>query len=212
MRKGLFIVLEGGDCTGKTTHAKLLKEALEKQGRTVHMMRFPNREGPIGELINRFLRNEITITRSAAQYLFMAQMEDAQPIIQKYLDDGDIVIADRYVLSSICYPLTDEMMKTRIFELKAWNRFEDLMEPIIKADMTFFMDIPPSEVESRYDPNEIYENVEFQRLLHSIFVRYEEGLRKIKNGTLEEQHKTMMEQIDEQLRGKSSMIERETMP
>ena len=56
MTRGKYIVIEGGDGTGKTTQADILQKYLETQGRTVLHLKEPG-GSPIGEAIRSVLLN-----------------------------------------------------------------------------------------------------------------------------------------------------------
>lgn len=56
MKRGIIIAFEGLDKTGKTTHSRLLNEALNKNKINSKLMRFPNRLTELGKLIDRYLK------------------------------------------------------------------------------------------------------------------------------------------------------------
>ena len=56
MKRGIFIVLEGGEGTGKSTIGKWLKQKLEKQGKKVFLTREPGGNGsPVAEKIRKII-------------------------------------------------------------------------------------------------------------------------------------------------------------
>src|SRR5215208_5930139 len=59
-QRGRFIVVEGVDGSGSTTHTKLLAKALRKRGHKVHITCEPT-TGPIGALIRQVLQKRITM-------------------------------------------------------------------------------------------------------------------------------------------------------
>lgn len=102
--RGLFIVLEGPDCSGKTTHAKAIVEFLRKElKRPSEMMRFPNRETYIGKLLDSFLKKQIIFDEKTLALLFAANQREMQSTIQTLLDNGVNVICDRYHISGLVY-------------------------------------------------------------------------------------------------------------
>lgn len=101
----MFIALEGGDGVGKTTQIPLIKEWLEKQGRVVRLFREPG-STPLGERIRAILLNSMNleICRMSELLLFMAaRAQMVQECVRPALERGDVVIADRFLLSSIVY-------------------------------------------------------------------------------------------------------------
>lgn len=100
--KGSFIVLEGPDGSGTTTHAELLTKALQAQGIDAIFTREPT-EGPIG----KFIRAELakgTIAADTLQILFTAdRAAHIHDVIEVALNEGKTVISDRYALSTLIY-------------------------------------------------------------------------------------------------------------
>ena len=61
MQKPFIIVFEGVDNSGKTTHARQLYHTLCSKNYSTDIISFPNRHTPIGSLIDKVLRKELTI-------------------------------------------------------------------------------------------------------------------------------------------------------
>lgn len=99
---GQFIVLEGPDGSGSTTHAKLLTERLKAMGTDVLLTWEPT-TGPIGTFIRAELAKG-TITAEALQILFTADRSwHVSEVIMPALEAGKIVICERYWLSTVVY-------------------------------------------------------------------------------------------------------------
>jgi len=106
MNKGFFIVLEGGEGSGKSTVARWLKEKLEKEGYTVYLTREPGGNGsPVAEKIrNIILDKENNVLPLTEAYLFAAsRAQHVNEIIIPHLNNHEIVICDRFVYSSYAY-------------------------------------------------------------------------------------------------------------
>ncbi|MGJ8657282.1 MAG: dTMP kinase [Akkermansiaceae bacterium] len=99
---GLFIVIEGIDGTGKSTQAKMLKQALEDAGKTVVLDREPS-DGPYGKI----LRDSATTGRLSPQEELDLFHQDRKhhldEIILPALNRGETVILDRYYFSTMAY-------------------------------------------------------------------------------------------------------------
>ena len=102
---GVFITFEGGEGSGKTTIAKLVKEILEKEGYVVTLTREPG-----GVEIAERIRDIITnvcftqMDRKTEALLYAASRR--QHLVEKVipaLEKGHIVICDRFVDSSMVY-------------------------------------------------------------------------------------------------------------
>jgi dTMP kinase len=100
--KGLFIVIEGIDGTGKSTQAKMLKRALEEAGQTVILDREPS-DGPYGKI----LRDSATTGRLSPQeeldLFHKDRKHHLEEIILPALQRGETVILDRYYFSTMAY-------------------------------------------------------------------------------------------------------------
>ena len=103
--KGLFIVMEGPDGSGKTTQINLLKEYLEEAGYECLITREPGRT-VIGEEIRQLILNPEHKEMSPVTEMLLYAASRAQlvhEVIGPALEEGKIVISDRFVDSSIVY-------------------------------------------------------------------------------------------------------------
>jgi dTMP kinase len=135
MQKPLFIVLEGGDAAGTTTHTRLLKGFLESQGFKVHLTQEPS-QSKIGKLLREYLKNK-DIPPSTDALLFAADRNlHFNNEIKKKLEEGFIVISDRYIESSIVYQ-SIQSPEISIEWVKEINKF------VGWPDITIILDIDP---------------------------------------------------------------------
>lgn len=104
-RSGRFIVLEGPDGAGKTTHLELLKKQLERRGVKTRTVREPG--GTIGgEKIRAVLLGGKADHLTAVTETFLFQAARAQlvhEVIRPALERGEWVLTDRYWLSTMIY-------------------------------------------------------------------------------------------------------------
>ena len=101
--KGLFIVMEGPDGSGKTTQINLLKEYLEEAGYECLITREPGGT-VIGEEIRQLILNPEHKEMSPVTEMLLYAASRAQlvhEVIGPALEEGKIVISDRFVDSSI---------------------------------------------------------------------------------------------------------------
>jgi len=101
----MFITLEGPEGSGKTSHIPYLVEYLREQGHVV----FPTRE-PGGTSISEQIRDILHDLKNAEMHprtetlLYQAaRAQIVEQVIKPRLDDGEIVISDRYFDSTIAY-------------------------------------------------------------------------------------------------------------
>ena len=103
-KHGKLIVLEGTDGSGKGTQVKLLMERLLKEGHRAATTSFPQygkkSSGPIEEYLNGKYGKPDEVNPYAASLFYAVDRFDLSKEIQKQLDEGHIVILDRYVDSN----------------------------------------------------------------------------------------------------------------
>lgn len=101
--KGLLIVFEGIDGTGKSTQLRLLAEELRKRGFPVLTTREPT-SGPFGQKIRNLYIDRNGCTPEEELNLFL---EDRRQHVREVLDPalaaGQVVLCDRYFLSTAAY-------------------------------------------------------------------------------------------------------------
>lgn len=103
--KGLFIVMEGPDGSGKTTQINLLKTYLEDAGYECLITREPGGT-VIGEEVRQLILNPEYKEMSPVTEMLLYAASRAQlvhEVIGPALEEGKIVISDRFVDSSIVY-------------------------------------------------------------------------------------------------------------
>ncbi|KKL87699.1 hypothetical protein LCGC14_1932090 [marine sediment metagenome] len=156
---GFFVVLDGIDAAGTTTHSHLLKGFLEHKGFKVYLTQEPS-HSKIGALLREFLKNkEIPATTDAL--LFAADRDIHYHYeIEKKLEEGYIVISDRYLESSIVYQST-QSDKISIEWIKKINKF------VGHADLTIIIDIDPKIALARKN-NEDFEKFEYTAFLDKV--------------------------------------------
>jgi len=106
MLLGTFITFEGGEGSGKTTQAEMLKDSLEGRGKEVVLVREPGGT-PVGEKIREILldsADNVEIAPLTEALLFAADTAQlVKDVIRPALEKGLIVVADRFVDSSLAY-------------------------------------------------------------------------------------------------------------
>jgi dTMP kinase len=140
--KGLFITLEGGEGTGKSTQSRLLKSSLEEKGREVVLTREPGGT-PEAEKIRDLLvqRDGGHWTPTAECLLFFAARQmHVETLIKPALASGKIIICDRFTDSTIAYQGYGHG-----FDIQIIRDIEKLALSKFKPDITFILDLPVAE-------------------------------------------------------------------
>ena len=101
--KGLLIVFEGLDQSGKQTQAEGLRDHLASLGRECRLLSFPDYSTPIGSEISRGLHGQREYGPDVMQLLYVANRHEKKPDIERALGAGTTIICDRYIASSVAY-------------------------------------------------------------------------------------------------------------
>jgi dTMP kinase len=143
-----FIVIEGLDGSGKSTQMDLLKNYLEGKGICFKYLHFPRLEkGVYGKLVARFLRGEMGSNEQVDPYLvaliFAGDRMEAAPEIRKWMKEGCLVVADRYVYSNIAFQCAKLDHPAERKELRDWILdFEFRHNGLPKPDLNLFLHVP----------------------------------------------------------------------
>lgn len=148
MKKGKFIVIDGIDGTGKATQAALLVERLKKEGKKVKTIDFPRYyDNFFGKLIGEYLAGKygdfIEVDPHIASVLYAADRFESAPIIRKWLAQGFIVVADRYVSANQIHQGAKIDSSTGRKEFLHWlDKMEYGVFKIPKPDIIVYLDLP----------------------------------------------------------------------
>ncbi|MFA7208897.1 MAG: dTMP kinase [Parcubacteria group bacterium] len=147
-KKGKFIVIDGTDGSGKATQTELLASRLKKNKFKVKVIDFPRYyDNFFGKLIGECLAGEygdfLAVNPRIASVLYAADRFESSKSIRKWLADGNIVIADRYVSSNQIHQggkIKNE--KDRKEFLKWLEKMEFEIFAIPKPDAIIYLDVP----------------------------------------------------------------------
>jgi len=140
--RGMFIVLEGPDGSGKTTQITLLKEYLESLGKECLITREPGGTR-IGEAIRRIILDPEYTEMSDVTEMLLYAAARAQLVHDKIgpaIEEGKIVISDRFVDSSLVYQGI-----ARGLGIDTVDRINAPGIGRYRPDLVFFIDIPEEE-------------------------------------------------------------------
>lgn len=141
MKQNLFITLEGGEGSGKTTLIQQLFDALKSKGHSVIKTREPGGTS-LGEEIRHWLlsdQNKISICDKAELLLFLAgRAQHILEVISPALENNSIVLCDRFNDSTIAY----QGVGRRI----GFDEVKQLCTIVcgkVVPGLTIYLDIPP---------------------------------------------------------------------
>ncbi|HEX2615144.1 MAG TPA: dTMP kinase [Nitrososphaera sp.] len=127
MAKGKVIVIEGTDKAGKTTQSRLLLEALKVSGKVCVILDFPDYTTPIGMEIRAFLEGKRDYPAEAKHLLFSANRWEKKKEIESMVENGTLVIMNRYWQSNLAYGTANGMDANWLLRLDKGLPKEDLV-------------------------------------------------------------------------------------
>jgi dTMP kinase len=162
--RGVLIVVEGLDRSGKSTQCELLCEHIEMQGKKAKYLKFPDRTTPTGKMINSYLTNQTQQNDHSIHLLFSANRWEVAASIRKDIEDGVWVVIDRYSYSGAVYSAAKENPGLSL--QWAWAPEVGLPQP----DVIFFLDISAKDAAARGGyGEERYEQEEMQSRVRSLY-------------------------------------------
>ena len=132
-----FIVFEGGDGSGKSTQARSLLRRLRRRG--VKVLRTHEPGGtPLGQSLRRLLKSGDSMTPMSELLLFeAARAQLVWQVIKPHLEEGGVVIADRFTSSTMAYQGYGRGLDRELIE-----RLNREATGGLEPDLTVLLDVP----------------------------------------------------------------------
>ncbi len=165
-KKGIFIVIEGLDGSGKTTQAKFLAKKLEKTYKV--LLTAEPSFGKIGTFIREdCLYEDKRLPTEAEALLFAAdRIEHMHNEVKPAIDDGKLVICDRYIYSSLAYQGNAGLSLDWIKTINA---------RALQPDFSIFIDVAPEKVIERLQRKKsVMETLDIQKRVREVYLKYVE--------------------------------------
>ncbi len=163
-RRGVFICIEGLDASGKTTQSHRLVRNLRQKGFEAIYTAEPS----LGE-IGRFIRTRILQRKrrvpSVVEALLFAvdRIDHVETRIKPALQEGKIVVCDRYMFSSLAYQGAAGL---------DLNWIEEINRLALLPDLAIYIDIPPEVVVERIKrKRSVMETLQTQRKVWEVYMR-----------------------------------------
>lgn len=146
--KGLFIMIEGTDGSGKSLQTAMLKDRLAKDGKQVEDISFPQYGNPSAAMVEEYLNGRLGTAEEIGPYrasiFFAVDRYAAASKIKNWLAEGKIVIANRYVGSNMGHQggkIKDEIERKKFFD---WDyELEYTIFEIPKPDVNIILHVTP---------------------------------------------------------------------
>lgn len=152
--EGKIITIEGLDGSGKSTQIDLLIGKLNELGVKHKFIHFPMlNKGEYGKLIAEYLRGELGslehVHPKLVALLFAEDRNEHKALLDGWLNEGYLIIMDRYVNSNIAFQCAKTKEKVDKIELKKWILdFEFNHNSLPTPDLSLFLNVPFSHIEN----------------------------------------------------------------
>lgn len=146
---GKLFIIEGGDGSGKATQTRLLYEHLQRDGRPVRAVSFPDYDSDSSALVRMYLRGDFGSDANAVNpyaasaFYAVDRYASYQRGWKDFLQAGGIVLADRYTTSNMLYQMIKfETPAERAAYLDWLEDFEFNKMGLPRPDQVFLLDVP----------------------------------------------------------------------
>lgn len=146
-KRGKLIVIEGTDGSGKATQTKLLAERLVREGYSVKTINFPQYGKKSAKLVEDYLAGKFGRLDEVSPYdaskYYAEDRKEAAPQIKKWLEEGHIVIANRYQQSNKGHQASKIKDPAERKRFMGWiDDLEYNQNKIPEADKVIFLHVP----------------------------------------------------------------------
>jgi len=171
---GKLIVFEGLDGSGQSTQAEFLKDFLKEKGYKVILTKEPTLDSQAGKEIKEVLEKKKKISPKELQELFAKdRKEHLKTLIIPALEQGKVVISDRYFFSSFAYGQASGLDLNWLIKIN--NEF-------LLPDITFFLAVSPKvcleRIKKRKKERTLFEEKE---KLEKVYRNYQKIAKKFPN-------------------------------
>lgn len=151
MEQGVFISFEGIDGAGKSSHVQALADRLRGAGRRVTVTREPGGT-PLAERLRDLVLQQAMDGLTEAMLVFAARRDHLMRVIVPALQQGDVVLSDRFTDSSFAYQGGGQGLSLAVLQqLECWVQATDTSEHarLLQPDLTLWFDLPPAAAARR---------------------------------------------------------------
>jgi dTMP kinase len=148
---GKLIAIEGIDGSGKRTQVDLLTLTLKARGYSVLSTGFPQYDSWFGKMVGQFLNGELGPLESVDPHfttlLYAGDRFEAKPKLEAALDNGQIVLADRYVGSNLAHQTARVAPAKRSDFLEWIEHLEYNIYGLPHESLILYLRVPPFEAQ-----------------------------------------------------------------
>lgn len=169
---GLFIAIEGGDGSGKSTQAALLSEFLVEQGKTVYRQKFPQYGQDSAYYVERYLNgaygqtNDVPADLGVLPYAIDRYAASAT-MRERLADENAVVVCDRYMGSNLAHQgakIPDADERQAFYERTQITEYDVLGIP--RADINIVLLMPTNLAQANVDNRSDRDYTDKKRDIH----------------------------------------------
>ena len=147
VNKGKFFVIDGTDGSGKGTQTKIIIEKLKQEGYDVLEADFPQYGKKSAALVEEYLNGKFgdfdEVNAYQASIFYACDRFAASKDMKRHLEEGGIVISNRYVSSNQIHQSSKIEDENELDEFLNWlDNLEFNLFKIPKPDKVFFLNVP----------------------------------------------------------------------
>jgi len=149
--RGLLIAFEGIDGSGKHTQAKLLERSLLTSGYAVYSTGFPQYDSWFGTMVGKFLNGDFgpldNVDPHFTALLYAGDRFEAKQRLEANLNQGKIVIIDRYVGSNLAHQVARATPEKRSEFLRWIEHLEYNIYGLPHENLILYLRVPPRQAQ-----------------------------------------------------------------
>jgi dTMP kinase len=150
---GRLIAIEGIDGSGKRTQMNLLRDVLAtgEGGNSVYSTGFPQYNSWFGKMVGQFLNGELgpleAVDPHFTALLYAGDRFEVKSKIQAALNEGKIVLIDRYIGSNLAHQ-TARVAPEKRDDFRRWiEHLEYNIYDLPREDLILYLRVPPTEAQ-----------------------------------------------------------------
>src|SRR5271166_674961 len=149
--RGTLIAIEGIDGSGKRTQVELLEKMLRARRYSTTTVAFPQYESWFGKMVGRFLNGDFGPLESVDPHfsalLYAGDRFEAKAQLEGALNEGKIVLVDRYIASNLAHQVARALPEKRAEFLRWIEHLEYFIYGMPKENLILYLRVPPSQAQ-----------------------------------------------------------------
>lgn len=169
-----FIVFEGGEGSGKSSHVQLTVDFLRQRSHNAVATHEPGGTA-VGQVLRRLILEETLATRTELLLFLADRAQHVAEQIQPWLERGNSVVCDRFTGSTLAYQVGARQLQPE----NLIQQMEQFARANLEPDLTIYLDVDPAvgvqrkKTQPGHDLNSFDEfDLEFHQAVRDYFLRY----------------------------------------